>query len=217
MPSFREILARHEPVLLLDAASAQVQVGWLGANPHTPPRWTESNAEAGVALFQCIESLNVNVDDVRAFVFCSGPGSVLGVRTSAMAVRAWNALNPRPTFSYHGLAVVAHALGRPEATIVADARRESWHSFSLARGLARVPTAELPPHLVMPAGFRTWSATPANIEEVPYSLATLLPRVMDVPTLLEPAESPDAFLHETPSYVTWTPQIHRAPNRTREP
>ena len=29
--------------------------------------------------------------------------------------------------------------------------------------------------------------------------------------LLRPAPLPEAFLHEDPAYVTWTPQIHRAP------
>lgn len=214
MPSFREILARHEPVLLLDAASARVQVGWLGAN--FAPAWAGSNEEAGVGLFQCIEALSVSPGDARAFVFCSGPGSVLGVRTAAMAVRAWNALHARPTFSYHGLAVVAHALARPEATVIADARRDSWHSFNLAHGLRRVVTAELPQALVMPEGLRTWSTAPPGVEQVPYSIADMLPRVIDEPALLEAAESPDAFLYETPSYATWTPQIHRAPSRARE-
>ena len=29
--------------------------------------------------------------------------------------------------------------------------------------------------------------------------------------LFRPTDAPDAFLHEEPSYATWTPQIHRAP------
>lgn len=209
MPSFREILTLHAPVLLLDAASARVQVGWLGAG--RPPAWSESADEAGVALFRCLEALDVKPLDAGAFVFCRGPGSVLGVRTSAMAIRAWNALSPRPTFSYDGLAVVAHALRRPELTLIADARRDSWHSYRMGESLRRIPTAELHGTLAMPDGFRTWSTLPDRVERVSYSLIDLLPQVLDQPGLLGTEDSPDAFLHEAPSYATWTPQIHRAP------
>jgi tRNA threonylcarbamoyladenosine biosynthesis protein TsaB len=35
--------------------------------------------------------------------------------------------------------------------------------------------------------------------------------------LFRPTESPDAFLHHDPSFVTWSPTIHRAPvNSTQE-
>ena len=30
--------------------------------------------------------------------------------------------------------------------------------------------------------------------------------------LFRATDAPDAFLHEEPSYATWTPQIHRAPS-----
>jgi tRNA threonylcarbamoyladenosine biosynthesis protein TsaB len=62
----------------------------------------------------------------------------------------------------------------------------------------------------MPDGFRHWSSQPANVSRVPYRLAELLGRVRDA-ELFQPTTSPDAFQHEEPSYVTWTPQIHRAP------
>jgi hypothetical protein len=46
-----------------------------------------------------------------------------------------------------------------------------------------------------------------------HSLAELLPRVIDA-DLCRPTDAPDAFLHEEPSYVTWTAKIHRAPSAT---
>ena len=45
----------------------------------------------------------------------------------------------------------------------------------------------------------------------PHALTVLeFPRVLDV-DLFHETRAPDAFLHEEPSYVTWTPKIHRAP------
>jgi tRNA threonylcarbamoyladenosine biosynthesis protein TsaB len=64
--------------------------------------------------------------------------------------------------------------------------------------------------LVMPDDFRHWSSLPSNVQLVPYSLSDLFPRALDA-DIFEATSEPDAFLHEAPSYVTWTPQIHRAP------
>ncbi len=207
MPSFRQISSQF-PALVIDAASALVQIGLL--RPDAPAVWSTSPDEAGIAVFEGIARLGVNPDDVSAFIFCEGPGSVLGIRTVAMALRTWTLLKPRPVFAYSSLAVVAAAMNRPEVGVIADARRDSWHHYVAGRGLQRVAAADLTGELVMPEHFRHWSPLPAGVKRVPYSLADLLPAVWDT-DLLHATDAPDAFLHEEPSYVTWTPQIHRAP------
>lgn len=208
MPSLRALLAAHAPLLLLDAASVRVQVGWLeGAGRD---RWAAADGEAGLALFQNLAAVGVRPSNAGAYLFCDGPGSVLGIRTAAMAIRAWNVLQPRPVFAYHSLSVVAAALARPELTVIADARRDSWHAVNAGGTLRRVPTAALAGPLATPEGFRNWTPLPPAVERVPYSLAELLPAIADA-ELFRPVAEPEAFLHEEPSYVTWTPQIHRAP------
>lgn len=208
MPSLRQ-LERQMPLLLIDAASSQVQVGlWENAGK---VRWATSREEAGVAVFACIQQLDVNLEQVAAFAFCDGPGSVLGVRTVAMALRIWGVLKPRPMFAYCSLALVAHALGRPELGVIADARRDSWHHYKIGGGLRRVGTAELGVgELVLPENFRHWTPLPPHVGRVPYAVADLLPRVAGEDLFLA-TDAPDAFRHEEPNYVTWTPQIHRAP------
>jgi tRNA threonylcarbamoyladenosine biosynthesis protein TsaB len=208
MPSLRQLLAAHAPLLVLDAASARVQVGVLAADGAS--RWETSDEEAGVGVFRCLERLGVQPAECGAWVYCDGPGSVLGVRTVAMALRAWAVVAPRPVFGFCSLAVVAHGLGWPEVSVIADARREAWHHFRLGGGLRRVSAAHLGGELVMPENFRHWSELPRGVTRVPYSLADLLPRTADADLFLA-TDAPDAFLHEEPSYVTWTPQIHRAP------
>lgn len=173
-------------------------------------RWATSAEESGIGLFTCVDALAIQPGDARGFVFCDGPGSILGIRTSAMAVRAWRVLNPRPVFSYHSLELVARFLGDPELSVIADARRDAWHCISLNTPLRRVASADLPPSLATPAGFRNWTPLPAGVNPVAYSIEDMLSRVMDEDLLRETAE-PDAFLHEEPNYVTWTPRIHRAP------
>lgn len=208
MPSLRELAASHAPLLFLDAASTRIQVGlW---QKDAPGPWQTSEAEAGIGVFRCLEQLNLPLDEVGAFVFCDGPGSILGIRTVAMALRTWVLLNPRPIFSYCSLALVAHALGRPEVTVIADARRDSWHHYRLGEPLRRVSTAELKGELATPENFRQWSTLPHNLVRLPYRVDELLARVPEA-DLFRNTDSPDAFLHEEPSYVTWTPHIHRAP------
>ena len=209
MPTLRQ-LSVHFPALVIDAASAVIQVGLL--MPDGGARWETSPDEAGVGVFECLKRLEATPGHCAAFVFCDGPGSILGIRTVAMALRAWNVLNPRPMFAYSSLALVAHALGRDDLAVIADARRDSWHHYQIGRGLRRVEASTLTGELVTPEGFRHWSPLPAHVKRVPYSMAELLPRVADVDLFL-PTDAPDAFLHEEPSYVTWTPQIHRAPSR----
>jgi tRNA threonylcarbamoyladenosine biosynthesis protein TsaB len=207
MPSLRQLRADYASLLLIDAASSRVQVGWLTANGD---RWQTSGEEAGVAVFRGTEELGVDLAAVTAFVFCEGPGSMLGIRTAAMALRTWNVLSLRPVFAYQSLAVLAHALGKTNVTVIADARRESWHAFRVGGKLHRLPVAGLSGALVTPEPFRNWSALPASVERVPYSVPELLAKTADE-ELFHATDAPDAFLHEEPSYVTWTPQIHRAP------
>jgi tRNA threonylcarbamoyladenosine biosynthesis protein TsaB len=204
MPSLGQLHATYSSLLVLDAASARIQVG------DGKSTWVSSLDEAGVGVFTGIEQLGVDLDAVDAFVFCDGPGSVLGIRTVAMAIRTWCVVKPRPVYSYCSLAVVAHGLGNPALGVIADARREAWHHFQLGGGLRRIPATELTGELLMPDDFRHWSALPPRVSRCPYLLAELFPRIAGH-DLFHPTDAPDAFLHEEPSYVGWTPKIHRAP------
>jgi tRNA threonylcarbamoyladenosine biosynthesis protein TsaB len=208
MPSLRELHAAHGSLLLLDAAAARVQVGWLPADGSAD--WRSSDDEAGVGLFRCLEQLGRKPGDAGAFLFCDGPGSILGIRTSAMAIRTWNVLQPRPVFAYCSLALIARAIGRSDVSVIADARRNSWHQFTLEQGLRRVPPDALSGELVTPDTFRHWAHLPAQVRRYPYALDDLLPCVADADLFME-AQHPDAFMHEEPSYVKWSPQVHRAP------
>jgi tRNA threonylcarbamoyladenosine biosynthesis protein TsaB len=217
MSSLLEILSAHAPLLLLDAVSTRVQVGLFDAQGTA--RWAVADEEAGVALFRSVESLGIDLASVRGFAFCEGPGSILGIRTAAMALRTWTALALRPVFAFRSLELVAYDLARrgpaENFSVIADARRNAWHSVEVSAGAAgplrRVTAAELTGVLFMPEHFRTWATKPAETRTTGYDLATLLPRVSEA-DLFRATDAPDAFLHEDPSYLTWTPRIHCAPS-----
>ncbi len=224
MVSLAQLLAAHEGVLVLDAASTRVQVGLV--RRAAPAVWRASDDEAAKALFrlttEVLDAAGWTLDRVPAFVFGAGPGSLLGVRTVAMALRTWLVLAPRPVHAFRSLELLAHGLAGEAAwrpsLVVADARRGTWHAVAVAADgtvgpLRRVAHGELEgagPRLALPAEFRRWAAPPRAADEVAYDVAALAARTAEV-ALLEPMALPDAFAHEPPEYRRWSPQVHRAP------
>lgn len=207
MATLNHILESHPPLLVLDAASQRVQVGWLAGGV---PRWRASLDEAGIGLFEAVEALGVDLGAVRSFAFCEGPGSILGIRTAAVAIRTWCALEKRPVFAYQSLGLAAAAHGRPGAAYIADARRNAWHWLKAGEPLRRMPAAELSGPVFMPEGFLSWTPTPAGLERVSYDLAELMPKVAGLDLFRQVAE-PDALLSAEPVYATWTPRMHGSP------
>ncbi len=219
MSSLRQLLTEHPTLLLIDSASARVQAGLWTKGEAEPPRWRASDTEAGTGVFECVEALlgenGLRIADVGAFVFCEGPGSVLGIRTAAVALRAWRVISSAATtatYSYQSLDLVARSLNRPEVNVIADARRDTWHVMQAGAVLQRVPSADLRGELVMPEHFRHWTPLPAGLKTTSYDVSALLGALPEA-DLFRAVTEPDAFMHEDPSYVTWTPQVHQAPPR----
>jgi len=135
----------------------------------------------------------------------------LGIRTAAMAIRAWNALRMRPVFRFGGLDLVARSLGHSKIKVIADARRGAWHCQTLGEPIRRVVTADLEGDLVTPTSFRSWSPLPVGITSTPYLVETMLKRTA-AERLFRSTAEPEAFLHDEPTYATWQPHVHRNPN-----
>jgi tRNA threonylcarbamoyladenosine biosynthesis protein TsaB len=221
MVALAQLLASHASILVLDAASASVQVGLLRAGREAI--WRESPDEAGKALFiladACLQETGLRLNEVTAFVFCEGPGSMLGIRTAAMAIRTWQTEKPRPAYCYRSLTLLAYELRRmgepPPFSVIADARRDTWHRVLVedsVSALQRIPGAELAASnepLWQPATFRTWSPSPRAARDIAYPVGRLL-AAHDSLDLFTSTEAPDAFQHAAPEYKKWSAQIHRA-------
>jgi tRNA threonylcarbamoyladenosine biosynthesis protein TsaB len=223
MPSLTQLLTSHRTLLVLDAASTRVQVGLLRTG--SAALWRNREGEAGSALFADIHAVvkeaGLKLDDVGAFVFCEGPGSMLGTRTVAMAIRTWQVLKPRPAYAYRSLTLLAHDILAAGAAspfaVITDARRDSWNSVAVTPGgtvqpLRRVSAAELAAGsepLYSPPVFRAWATPPRQTREHPYTVAALLDGHGDR-DLFRAIETPDAFQHEAPEYRKWSAQVHSA-------
>lgn len=226
MPALPTLIANHGPLLVLDAASSVVQVGVLRAD--SAPAWARPAGDASSALFAGIEMAlrrtELELSAIRGFLFCEGPGSMLGIRTTAMALRTWQVLDARPVFAYQSLAIAAARAcsGQPgrECAVIADARRDTWHVQECGpdgrmRPLRRVATAELPSTaLLMPENFRTWSTPPAGLATCSYDLAAIFLK-LGAEEFFRAVEAPDAFQHEAPEYRKWSAQVHSAATAPR--
>lgn len=230
MSSLRQLLARHPALLVIDTCAPRAEAAlWLaGHDSFAPVALAAVDGEASAALPKALEQLFAQpgaggrtLRDCAAAAFCDGPGSVLGVRLAAATVRTWRAVRPElALYSFHSLPLLAVA--HPGLTVVADARRDSWHvaRSSSPHAPVRMPSAELASlgPLGTPEGFRRWSALPPGIEPrpLPWSAATLLAGAPDE-MFFQAAPEPEAFLHEQPSYVAWTPRVHQAPRPSTPP
>lgn len=210
---------------------------WRGGDPR-PAAVAMIEGEASVALPSAVSRVlreaRLELRALAAAAFCDGPGSVLGIRLGAASLRAWRVAAPGglACYSFHSLPLLAVALRHREggagraanglaggATVVADARRESWHAArsGAPHELVRLPSADLAMEamVVTPAPFRRWSAPPAGVvlQEHEWSVAALLTGAPDEAFFRESPE-PEAFLTEAPSYAAWTPRVHQAPAAT---
>jgi tRNA threonylcarbamoyladenosine biosynthesis protein TsaB len=221
MPSLPQLLTSHFCLLVLDATSMKTQVGIL--RPGSPAVWTQTGDEAGRGVFAGIEEILPRAScafaDVGAFLFCEGPGSTLGTRTIAMALRTWQVTTPRPVYAYQSLAVAAvheWICQPPRAfSVIADGRRDTWHCQSVAESgnlspLRRLSNGELPAgEWVTPENFRAWATPPRPARTCSYDLEAIF-STLGAADCFHATGTPDAFQPEAPEYKKWSAQIHQS-------
>lgn len=230
-----------EDFLLIDASSPlSVVAGTLGGDGNAPA-WKSFAEEKSAALegvFSAVGAVGGS-GNARGFLFCEGPGSILGIRIAAAAIRACLALDraanggdaapARPVFAFRSLPLAAALISRafPQEknfAVAAESRMNCWNIFEVRNGVPaddfrELKTAELadalPPRVFLLPAKR--ALPPALAHAAPCSVAELLkndPAVFaETPALLRDcAGAPDAVnTSSADSYAKWTPQRHRNP------
>jgi len=212
MFSLSQILADHGSLLVLDG-SGIAQASWFGSS-RGPGHSVRIAEEAGIGIFKAVAAVCPRPGQAGAFAFCEAPGSVLGIRIAAAAIRSWTALRFRPVYSYHALQLAAAADASPR-TYLADARRGAWHCLIPGQAVRIVATEDLGiaragmPFVTL-EGYRHWEPLPPETMVQPYDIGALL-SASPTADLFSICNSPDAALVARPSYAQWTPHIHRRP------
>ncbi len=90
-------------LLLIDSASQRLCVSVFGDDGNLATR--VSHEDASLALFSSIadllSELSIDLRELNAIAYCAGPGSMLGLRTAVMGIRAWQATGTLDTVSIY--------------------------------------------------------------------------------------------------------------------
>ncbi|MEM9227076.1 MAG: hypothetical protein AAGA45_03825 [Verrucomicrobiota bacterium] len=210
------------PALFLDASSTLIQVGlWQEG------RWLAYRAERGQPLEiiftltqQCLTEASLSLDSVETFIYNEGPGSVLGIRLSAMAIEGWRALpawKGTPVYAVKSLPMAASLIEKTQPVggpyhVIAESRQGRWNVYASVGGLITEIEPEELADLQLPifhlSQRKTWHEPPAQATAVDVNLAEHA-ELLGRPGLLHPVERPGVFQVNTPTYQTWTPERHR--------
>jgi len=216
----------ENPWLFLDASGVTVRVGvwqnshWLG--------WRESEAAALEGVFAGTQTVlaeaNLPWEKLGGYLYVEGPGSVLGLRLAAMAIRAWQvddaARNPgkmRPVWacgSLHLAAALALAGGtKPPFTVFTDARQGLWQVMEIKTDHASELSAAAPQEINeadLPSGQlfhvparKAWHHPPERARPLPVSLREH-PEILSLLQLFRPVETPTPHTGRAQEYKKWT-------------
>lgn len=210
------------PTLVIDGSSASMFAGVLGKDG----QWLAKSERNGMpleslfpAVGAALETAQVSLTDVRNFVYCEGPGSVLGLRLCAMAIQTWNCLNPQPAqyYTYNSLQFSAALIGidspgMDRALLVSDWKKGAWNAIKLTQGQAGPGEVVDDPTLAAWDGplfhlpqRKGWQPPPENAIALEYS-PQRLPEVLHI---LKRTAQIELYSTGLNAFQKWTPQRHR--------
>jgi tRNA threonylcarbamoyladenosine biosynthesis protein TsaB len=216
-------MAPAEPCLVLDGSARHgVRVGVLQGG-----RWiAEAHSDEGAleATFACAEqalaSAGLKFTDLRSFAVCVGPGSMLGIRVTAMAVRTWAVLQPCEVWVWEPLVALAAAAVRLRGEagafhVVSESRLKRWHVVSVdAAGLpSPARECEVEQVTALTGRILTTAVQAPQVLPVAQVVPTAwpdLPKVFAQGGVLRLEPKPEA-LNAAADFATWSGERHRGP------
>jgi tRNA threonylcarbamoyladenosine biosynthesis protein TsaB len=166
----------------------------------------------------------VTFENLGGYFYVEGPGSVLGLRLAAMAIRAWQTDDaalavgqPRPVWacgSLHVAAAVALAANAPlPFAVFTEARQGHWHVLEVkdtdTSNINSLTPREVGEHS-LPAGplfylpaRKAWHTPPARAQTLPAGLRDH-PEVLAQAKLLRAVAMPVPYTGAEPEYKKWT-------------
>lgn len=213
------------PLLVTDCSCPGIRAGVLGSNGWIS--YVSKAGETGAALFDAVKEIlaraGLALENMAGFAFCEGPGSTLGIRINAMAIRTWNTLSPetRPIFAYKSLEAAACMIRESSRTsgefaVFSDFRKNAWNgckttvtgNYSKIETVTGEALESWPDHrYFIQQRIHSPGKAPGS-ELIVYDLKPL-GQMASFLDLLSTCEKPTAFLVDKPEFKKWTPERHR--------
>jgi tRNA threonylcarbamoyladenosine biosynthesis protein TsaB len=213
------------PLLILDTASANISIG-LRISQSDTGTWYSSNEQAGKSIFRgieyCLKKSRTQFKDISSILYCEGPGSMLGIRTTTMALRTWiHTVNSSlKIYKYRSLSLAAaelHLNNYPlPFTVILDARRSRWHTLTVAnqdwreeiKYISSEDVSKIQNEIFLIEGFPTWAEISFSHQKCSYS-----PQLFSDHTLFQKLAhitiSPNVFMTENPIYQKWDSTVKK--------
>lgn len=220
------MLPSNKASLVIDGSGSKVFAGILDAEN----RWLvklERDGSPLEELFPLIEAVltesGLSIDDIGSYIYCMGPGSVLGIRLCAMAIETWSRLYPKSVqyYKYNSLHLSAHALlyatpDLKDALIVSDWKKGVWNGLYIRGGHvgateviddgALIAWKNLIYHLPQRKG---WQSPPDKVQTLIYD-PSILDAIHDAEGLLQITDRIELYSSGINTFQKWTPTRHRA-------
>jgi hypothetical protein len=198
-------------LLLIDAALGGAWSGLLAGGAWRGLVHVPGPAERAVpdAVRACLDAAGAAWGTWDGILFDEGPGSLLGIRASAAAVRAWLTLPASRAVTLHAFrslelaaaGLLEHGRDAHRLLLLPNGRR-AWFSLRIRDGACGGPVrAERPPPaegatILVPSGVPVWGLLPEGAVTFPYSPEPLARHLH----LARPVAEVDAWLPEPPTY-----------------
>ena len=210
--------------LVIDCSTNNIFTGVLD---HENQWLSQTKCEGTVLenLFTTLEATlqdaGIKLSDLSGFIYCEGPGSVLGLRLCAMAIKTWRRLYPdcNELFKYNSLLLNALLLLQDnkdvnDALIVSDWKKGAWNSIQI--------TAALPQKIVVidDDTLTSWSSKVYHLpnrkgwQRPPPKAQALLhspERIAELrlnTDLLKPIDQVEIYNNAVNTFQKWTPMSH---------
>ena len=220
------MLPTNKVSLVIDGSGSKVFAGILDAEN----RWLvklERDGSPLEELFSVIEAVltesGLSLTEIGSYIYCMGPGSVLGLRLCAMAIETWARLYPKSAqyYKYNSLQLSAHALlyatpDLKDALIVSDWKKGAWNALYIKGGHVGATEViddgalndweNLIYHLPQRKG---WQSPPDKVQTLVYD-PSILDAIHDAEGLLQITDRIELYSSGFNTFQKWTQTRHRA-------
>ena len=221
-----KMLPTNKVSLVIDGSGSKVFAGILDAEN----RWLvklERDGSPLEELFSVIEAVltesGLSLTEIGSYIYCMGPGSVLGLRLCAMAIETWARLYPKSAqyYKYNSLQLSAHALlyatpDLKDALIVSDWKKGAWNALYIKGGHVGATEViddgalndweNLIYHLPQRKG---WQSPPDKVQTLRYD-PSILDAIRDASGLLQITDRIELYSSGINTFQKWTQTRHRA-------